>query len=163
VKGSWLRLAHRRRRWITLSVAFAAACGNPDEMTSTHRRALADSVLTLFDSLTAIHRDRPDTGLLRRLHPVADTVLFIEGPRAEAFTGDSLFRRVVASHLPVRSMSQRFTARRALVLGRNHALLTAAETVDWVDAAGAHQYAGLLTLAASRRQNRWVIRLYRGS
>jgi SnoaL-like domain len=117
----------------------------------------------LFDSLSAIHRDRPDTGLLRRLHPVADTVLFIEGTHAEAFTGDSLFRRVVASHVPVRRMVQRFAERRALILSRSHAVLTAAEAVNWVDTAGAHQYGGLLTLMVSRRQDRWVIRAYRGS
>jgi hypothetical protein len=90
-------------------------------------------------------------------------VLFIEGSHTEAFTGDSLFRRVVASHVPVRSMTQRFTERRALVLSRNDVLLTAGETVDWVDTAGSHHYGGLLTLAVSRRQNRWVIRAYRGS
>lgn len=165
MKSSLIRPAHRRSRWVAVSIIFAAGCGGPDtdEMTSVHRRALADSVLTLFDSLTAIHRDRPDTGLLRRLHPVADTVLFIEGSHPEAFTGDSLIRRVVASHLPVRSMTQRFAQRRALLLDRSHAVLTAAETVDWVDTAGAHRYAGLLTLAVSRRQNRWVIRAYRGS
>jgi hypothetical protein len=157
--------ARIRSRRAALSIVFAASCASPqpDQLTAPHSRALADSVLTLFDSLTAIHRDRPDTGLLRRLHPVADTVLFIEGSHPETLTGDSLFRRVVASHVPVRSMTQRFTERRALVLGRDHALLTAAETVDWVDTAGAHRYAGLLTLAVSRRQNRWVIRMYRGS
>jgi SnoaL-like protein len=148
-----------------LGVWLAAGCGSPgpDQLSSGHRQALADSLLTLFDSLTAIHRDRPDTGLLRRLHPVSDTVLFIEGSHTEAFTGDSLFRRVVASHVPVRSMTQRFAERRALVLGRSHAVVTAEETIDWVDTMGVHQYAGLLTLTVSRRENGWVIRAYRGS
>lgn len=48
-------------------------------MTLSHRRALADTIATLFDSLAAIHRDHPDTGLLRRLHPAADTIQFVEG------------------------------------------------------------------------------------
>jgi hypothetical protein len=41
--------------------------------------------------------------------------------------------------------------------------LTATETVDWVDTAGAHRYDGLLTLAVSRKGSGWVIRAYRGS
>jgi hypothetical protein len=148
-----------------LCLWFAAGCGGPERKDSslTQRRALVDSVVTLFDSLTTIHRDHPDTGLLRRLHPPADTILFIEGSVAEAFTGDSLFRRVLASHVPVRRMTQRFSNRQAFLLGRRHALLTATETVDWVDAKGSHQYAGLLTLAVSRQGSGWVIRAYRGS
>jgi len=134
-----------------------------EDLQADHRQALADTVLTLFDSLTAIHRDRPDTGLLRRLHPPSDTVLFIEGSLTEAFTGDSLFRRVLAAHVPVRTMTQRFSDRKAHLLSRRHALLTATETVDWVDTAGAHRYAGLLTLAVSRQGSGWVIRAYRGS
>ena len=147
--------------WILL----ASACvgGGRWSLAAGHRQALGDTVLTLFDSLTAIHRDRPDTGLLRRLHPPQDTVLFIEGSRTESFTGDSLFRRVLAAHVPVRAMAQRFTDRKAHVLSRRHALLTATEIVDWVDTAGAHRYAGLLTLAASRTPSGWVIRAYRGS
>ena len=150
---------------LPLGAWLAAGCGAPrrEELSPAHRRALTDTVLTLFDSLAAIHRDRPDTGLLRRLHPPGDTILFIEGSLTESFTGDSLFRRVVASHVPVRRMTQRFSDRRARLLDSQHALLTAAETVDWVDAAGAHQYAGLLTLAVSRQGSGWVIRVYRGT
>lgn len=144
--------------WLVVGCAEA-----PGELHSAHRQALADSALTLFDSLAAIHRDRPDTALLRRLHPAADTVLFIEGSSTELFTGDSLFRRVVASHVPVSRMTQRFSDRRALVLGREHAVLTAAESVDWVDASGARRYTGLLTLAVSRTPTGWVIRAYRGT
>jgi hypothetical protein len=114
--------------------------------------ALADSAATLFDSLTAIHTDHPDTALLRRLHPPADTLLFAEGSKSELLTGDSLFRRVLAAHGPVRSMAQRFTDRTAYLLDANHALLTATERVDW-----------LLTIAVSRQGSGWVIRAYRGS
>jgi hypothetical protein len=150
---------------LALSLWLAMGCGRAEreEFPASHRRALADSVVSLFDSLAAIHRDHPDTGLLRRLHPPADTVLFIEGSLAEAFTGDSLFRRVLATHVPVRSMTQRFSERRALLLDFRNALITAREAVEWVDTAGAHQYAGLLTLAISRNGDGWVIRAYRGS
>jgi len=141
------------------------ACGRAtrEELPASHRRALADTVVSLFDSLTAIHRDHPDTGMLRRLHPPADTVLFIEGSRVEAFTGDSLFRRVLAAHLPVRSMTQRFSERTVRLLDSGNALITAREAVEWVDTAGAHRYGGLLTLAVSRRGRGWVIRAYQGS
>lgn len=142
-----------------------AGCSNPEAgaLSSDHRRALADTVATLFDSLSAIHRDQPDTGLLRRLHPPADSILFIEGPKSEVFTGDSLFRRVLAAHRPVRAMTQRFSQRISQILDGNHAVLSAAEDVDWVDTAGAHQYSGLLTIAVSRRGRSWIIRAYRGS
>lgn len=145
------------------SLAFGCRKETAEEFSAAHRQALADTVLTLFDSLTAIHRDHPDTGLLRRLHPPSDTVLFTEGSLTEAFSGDSLFRRVVAQHVPVRAMTQRFSERKAHFLDRSNALLTAAEAVDWVDTAGPHQYAGLLTLAVSRRDGGWIIRAYRGS
>jgi len=143
----------------------AIGCVNPDAgaLPPNHRRALADTVGTLFDSLSAIHRDRPDTGLLRRLHPPADSIHFIEGSKSEIFTGDSLFRRVLAAHGPVRAMSQRFSQRTRQILDRNHALLTATEAVDWVDTAGAHEYSGVLTIAVSRSGRGWIIRAYRGS
>jgi len=155
----------RRYPVIAVSVWLMAACGKPEpqQLAASHRRALADTLASFFDSLTAIHRDHPDTALLRRLHPAADTVLFIEGPVAEAFTGDSLFRRVLANHVPVRSMTQRFTERSAHLLDSRNALITAREAVDWVDTAGPHQYSGLLTLAVSRYGGAWVIRAYRGS
>ena len=155
------------RRYVALGMCvwLATGCGRADreDLPAAHRRALADTVASLFDSLAAIHRDRPDTGLLRRLHPPSDTVLFIEGSLTETFTGDSLFRRVLAAHVPVRSMTQRFSERTAHLLDRRHALITARETVEWVDTAGVHQYAGLLTLAVSRKGSGWVIRAYRGS
>jgi hypothetical protein len=143
----------------------AVGCSKPDAgaLGQDHRRALADTVATFFDSLSAIHRDQPDTGLLRRLHPPADSILFIEGSKSEVFTGDSLFRRVLAAHRPVRSMSQRFSQRTSQMLDGNHALLTATEDVDWVDTAGSHRYSGLLTIAVSRRGRGWIIRAYRGS
>lgn len=153
-----------------LSVLFAfwcgavAGCAGPDthSFSQGHRQALADSVLTLFDSLSAIHQGQPDTGILRRLHPPEDTVLFIEGNTVESFTGDSLFRRVLASHMPVRQMTQRFSQRRIRLLDADHAILTSREDVEWVDTAGLHSFHGILTLVASRRGDRWVLRGYRG-
>jgi hypothetical protein len=141
------------------------ACGDPHPEAPglVHRRALIDTVTTLFDSLAAIHRDHPDTGVLRRLHPPADTIQFVEGSLIEAFTGDSLFRRVLTLHVAVRSMKQRFSNRTGYLLDANHAVLTAIEKVDWVDTTGAHQYVGVLTITASRRGHGWVIRTYRGS
>lgn len=155
----------RRCAILALLACAAAGCASSERRTlqAAHRRALADSIVTLFDSLAAIHRDRPDTTLLRRLHPPADTVLFIEGLATEVFTGDSLFRRVLAAHVPVHTMTQRFSQRRVHLLDHDHALLTATEAVEWADTAGAHQYAGLLTIAVSRRGSRWVIRAYHGS
>lgn len=134
-----------------------------EALSTTHRRALADTVATLFDSLSAIHCDHPDTGILRRLHPPGDTIQFVEGRVIENLTGDSLFRRVRALHVPVSAMTQRFTDRSVLVADANHAVLTATETVDWTDTSGKHRYAGLLTITASRRGPAWVIRSYRGS
>jgi hypothetical protein len=77
-------------------------------------------------------------------------------------TGDSLFRRVLALHRPVHEMTQRFTERRAQVLDRNTAVLTATETVQWADTAGVHDWGGLLTLVVTRGKTGWVIRAYRG-
>jgi hypothetical protein len=155
----------RYRLALAMIAWLATGCGSsePAQLSVAHRGALADSVLSLFDSLAAIHRDHPDTGLLRRLHPPTDTLLFIEGLVPEAFTGESLFRRVVALHVPVRSMNQRFSDRTAHLLDSRHALISAREVVEWVDTAGPHHYAGLLTLAVSRNRNGWVIRAYRGS
>ena len=147
----------------TYCLSSACAGTRPQALDGAHRRALIDTVSTIFDSLTAIHRDHPDTGALRRLHPPADTIQFVEGALIETFTGDSLFRRVRALHVPVRAMSQRFSDRTGYLLDANHAVLTAVEKVDWVDTAGTHQYSGLLTITVSRRGPRWVIRTYRGS
>jgi hypothetical protein len=154
-----------RRAVLALALLAATSCDRSEvaQLDPAHRRALADTVATLFDSLSAIHRDHPDTGLLRRLHPASDTILFIEGTNTEMFVGDSLFRRVLALHGPVRAMAQRFSERRVHLLDGHHAVLTASENVDWVDTAGSHRYAGLLTIAISRRGKGWVIRAYRGS
>jgi hypothetical protein len=148
----------------TLCFGTITACNRSaaDSLNAEHRRALADSVLTLFDSLSAIHRGQPDTGILRRLHPPEDTVLFIEGNVVESFTGDSLVRRVLASHVPVRQMTQRFSQRRIQLLDIDHAILTGKEDVEWIDTAGPHSFQGILTLVASRRAGRWVLRGYRG-
>jgi len=144
-------------------LAIACADTHTEPLDLAHRRALMDTLTTLFDSLGAIHRDHPDTGVLRRLHPPADTIQFVEGSLIETFTGDSLFRRVLTLHGPVRAMTQRFSSRTGYLLDANHAVLTAVEKVDWVDTTGAHQYTGLLTITASRRGHGWMIRTYRGS
>jgi hypothetical protein len=89
--------------------------------------------------------------------------MYVEGQSMERLTGDSLFRRVLALHGPVREMTQQFPERSGLLLDANHAVLTASEQVDWVDTAGTHRYAGLLTIAVSRMGRRWVIRAYRGT
>ena len=146
---------------ILLGIACARA---PSEtLDQANRRALTDTVTTLFDSLSAIHRDHPDTGVLRRLHPPDDTIQSVEGSVIETLTGDSLFRRVLSLHVPVRAMKQSFSNRTGYLLDANHAVLTAIEQVDWVDTTGAHQYSGVLTIAASRRGRGWIIRTYRGS
>jgi hypothetical protein len=157
----------RRRLRLTLhSLGLAAllACGpaGGEPLTPSHRAALRDTVLTLFDSLSLIHTGHPDSGVLRRLHPPGDTLLFIEGGVVEQLTGDSLFRRVLALHLPVREMTQRFTERQGQLLDRNSAVVTAVESVQWTDTSGPHDWRGLLTLVVSRRATGWVIRAYRG-
>jgi SnoaL-like domain len=155
---------HRLSVLFLFCCSVVAACARPDAdgFSQAERQALADSVLTLFDSLSAIHQGQPDTGILRRLHPPEDTLLFIEGNTVESFTGDSLFRRVLASHRPVRQMTQRFSQRRIQLLDADHAILTGQEDVEWVDTAGPHSFHGILTLVASRRGERWVLRGYRG-
>lgn len=139
-------------------------CGGaaPGALTPVERQALGDTVLTLFDSVSAIHSGHPDTTLLRRLHPAGDTLLFVEGELVEHFTGDSLYRRVLALHVPVRTMDQQFTERRAHVLSRTMAVLTAREVVHWADTSGAHEWRGVLTLVVERGSLGWVIRAYRG-
>jgi len=147
------------RRFAALSVTLGLLLTACERTNAPEVATLA----TLFDSLSAIHRDHPDTGLLRRLHPIGDTILFVEGAVVETLTGDSLFRRVLALHVPVRTMKQEFSARTVHLLDGANALLTASERVEWTDAAGPHQYAGLLTLVVSRRGQGWVIRAYRGT
>jgi hypothetical protein len=149
-----------RNQFFAWSLAFAAGCGSGQAQRATAPTA---NILGLFDSLSAIHRDHPDTALLRRLHPPADTLLYVEGPKIEAMTGDSLFKRVIALHRPVKSMKQVFSSRSMTVLDSANAVLVATERVDWVDTQGAHVYEGVLTIAVSRRSNRWVIRAYHGT
>jgi hypothetical protein len=145
------------------SLAGACAGPRPQVLDDAHRRTLIDSLATMFDSLAAIHRGDPDTGVLRRLHPAADSIQFVEGTLIETITGDSLFRRVRALHVPVRTMRQQFSDRTGYLLDADHAVLTAVEQVEWVDTSGAHQYSGVLTITVSRRGPRWVVRTYRGS
>jgi len=152
-------------RRLVVSLALLSACEKSAPEPDLERPAAVDAaaLATLFDSLSAIHRDHPDTGLLRRLHPAGDTILFVEGNLVESLTGDSLFRRVEALHVPVRTMKQEFSARTVQLLDEANAVLTASERVEWTDATGPHQYAGLLTLVVSRRGPGWVIRAYRGT
>src|SRR5687768_16411267 len=124
------------RRGILLLFALACTTPGSTRIESSPFRTSADSVMTLFDSLAAIHRDHPDMGLFRRLHPSGDSILYVEGMRIERMTGDSLFRRVAALHVPVRSMQQRFSNRSAHFLDAHQAVLTANERVDWVDQNG---------------------------
>lgn len=147
-----------------LCAAAVAGCGGPGVVvvTADHYRALGDTVLTILDSVSAIHSDQPDMGILARLHPATDSILYVEGVVVETFTGDSLHRRVEALHRPVRSMSQRFSERRVTLLDPNNAVITAVEDVNWVDANGPHQFHGLMSIVVSRRGRHWVIRAYRG-
>lgn len=157
------RMRHRLLLIAFLSFPLGCQGRRPGPLDDQQRHALIDTVLTIFDSLAAVHRDHPDTAILRALHPPADTLQFVEGSVIEALTGDSLFRRVRALHVPVSAMQQRFTDRTAQLLDANHAVLTAAEQVDWSDAKGVHRYSGLLTITVSRLRDRWVVRSYRGS
>ena len=151
------------RSALVLALALGGCTQAGPSVATYNSAALGDSLRTLYDSLSQIHQDHPDTGLLRRLHPPADTILFVEGAVIESLTGDSLFRRVRSLHAPVTAMRQHFDDRAVQVIDRNHAVLTARESVDWTDHTGAHHYAGLLTLVTRRRGERWVIVAYRGS
>lgn len=122
-----------------------------------------DELLSYFDSISAIHRAHPDTGLVRRLHPGADTLLSIEDTVFEQFTGDSLLRRVHTMHADVREMHQRFTERRVLRLDDRYAIIAAREAVDWIDRGGAHRWQGVLTVVLEKRARGWVIRAYHGA
>ena len=155
----------RNRFLIVASLSLSLGCqrAQTEMLGDQHRRALIDTVLTMFDSLAAIHRDHPDTALLRSLHPPAETIQFVEGPLIETLTGDSLFHRVRALHVPVTAMQQRFPERTGLLLDADHAVLTATEVVDWTDTTGEHRYSGILTITVSRQGDRWVVRSYRGS
>jgi hypothetical protein len=125
-------------------------------------RSTADSVLGLVDSLVAIHQSRPDTALLLRLFPRADTLLYVEGGRLQHFTGDSLLQRTLHAHAGVRHMAPRASERYIRMLGRDAAELTVVWTVDVLDASGVHHpWAGPLTLGVARNDARWVVRTYR--
>jgi len=146
-------------------LAFVVGCWGPGNPPETRARGpgLGDSVLTYFDSVAAIHSTHPDTGLLRRLHPRADTVLLVEDENVERLSGDSLFRRVLDLHEPVTRMRERFSQRRAHVLDAHHAIIAAVEDVEWVDATGPHQWHGMLTITLARHQGVWAVRSYHGA
>ena len=123
---------------------------------------MSHSTLGLFDSLVAVHQSTPDTGLLRRLYPPRDSLLYVQGGKAFVVSGDSLLRRTLSSHTMVRAMAPAATERRALVVDRNTVVLNAIWTVDVVDTSGAHHpWQGPITLVASRAGPRWVIRAHR--
>lgn len=149
----------------TSSAALAAlllsGCAAPPSSPPVATAALRDTLLTLFDSIVTIHQAVPDTALIRRMHPPADTIMFVEGPTVHRFTGDSLVRRVAAAHAGVTSMGPRIDGREVLLLGADYAMLTGTERVTWSTSAGSHDWQGLLTLVVARRNGRWTIRGYR--
>lgn len=141
------------------------ACAEPREAPplAGPNPALADTLLTLFDSLTTVHQATPDLALLARIHSATDTIMFVEGSKTHHFTGDSLVQRVAAAHVGVSSMGPSITDRSALMLGADHAILTGRELVHWTDRAGVHEFEGLITIVVVRSTpgGRWVIRGYR--
>lgn len=148
--------------WAATLIALAG-CGREAERAAVtvSGPALGDSLLALFDSLETIHQAVPDLALLGRMHPRADSVMFVEGPVVHRFTGDSLVRRVSAAHVGVRSMGPEITHRTILVLDGGHAILTGRERVRWTDQNGEHEWGGLLTIVVARSGDRCVIRGYR--
>ncbi len=147
---------------LSLLLACRPAPAPQTQLTDADRAALGDSLMTFFDSVSAIHNTHPDSALLVRLHPATDTVQLAEGGKVERFTGDSMVRRVLAMHVPVTRMDQRFTERSATVVDRDNVVVSAKEDVSWTDSAGPHEFHGTLSLALVRVAGRWVIRGYRG-
>lgn len=145
-------------QWAVLG-AVVASCSGPRESVAT--RALGDSLLTLFDSMIRIHQAVPDTAMIRRMHPPADTIMFVEGSLVHRFTGDSLLKRVAAAHEHVTSMEPTIVDREVVLLDGDHAMLTGLERVNWTVDATANTWEGLLTLVVARRGDRWVVRGYR--
>jgi len=97
-----------------------AGCAPEGKITSEHQLALVDTLATLFDSLAAIQAV-PDTALLRRLHPAADTLAMVGDSGFMRITGDSLLRGVVNAHRSVASIRQSYVQRRVQLLDRDHA------------------------------------------
>src|SRR6185369_8324829 len=165
VPGTVSDLVSRVQRSLVVTgvAAAIAGCTAPvREVPASEVRALGDSVATLFDSLVAIHQSRPDTALLGRLFPAADTLLYVEGDTARRFTGDSLLRRTLAAHSMVHEMAPRAVDRAVQLLGHDHAIVNAIWIVDVVDTAGQHHpWRGPLTVITARRSGRWVIAGYR--
>jgi Domain of unknown function (DUF4440) len=148
-------------RPLLLLLAFVGCANPPQERAGTPSPALADTLLSLFDSMVTIHQAIPDTALLRRMHPAGDTIMFVEGPVVHRFTGDSLVRRVAAAHHGVSSMGPAIDDRYVQLMGGDHAILTGRERVRWTSGGQDHEWEGLLTLVAARGPGRWVIRGYR--
>lgn len=156
----------RRLLRIALVVS-ASACTLHDsagesELYGGEARALRDTILTLADSLIAIHQARPDTALHARIFPLQDSLLYVEGQDIRTITGEALLLRTVNAHATVRSMSPKAIDRHVEVFGRNAAELTVRWVVDVVDTTGMHHpWEGPLTMGVIRRGNRWVVRSYR--
>lgn len=147
---------------MTVAVVFGCRAAAPAPLNPGERQALADTVATLFDSLVAVHQTRPDTALLARLYPAADTVLYVEGTTTHRFTGDSLRRRVEAAHRMVHEARPLARDRQVQLLDRDHAVATALWDVVLVDTARTtHTWRGPVTVVAVRRGGRWVIRTHR--
>jgi hypothetical protein len=156
----------RLARGLPLVLAGAlAACGPSRGLSSAtgfDDGALADSVLTLVDSLVAVHQTTPDTGLARRLFPSGDTLLYVEGSSVHSFTGDSLIRRIVHAHGAVRRVDPKVPSRHVRLLGRDGAEVTMRWVVDVVDTAGVHHpWDGPVSVGLARRGDRWIVRTYR--
>lgn len=155
----------RMRRLVqwTAFGAIVTSCSTPTAVPSASvaTAALRDTLLTLFDSVVQIHQAVPDTAMIRRMHPVADTIMFVEGSLVHQFTGDSLISRVAAAHAQVTSMGSSIAERHALILGADHAMLTGLERVSWKVDTVSNTWEGLLTLVVARSNGRWVIRGYR--
>jgi hypothetical protein len=157
----------RCRALIAALVAGLMACtskpeGRGSELSDAASPALADSLLTLGDSLLAIHQTVPDTALLARLFPPSDSLLYVEGPVIQTIRGDSLARRTMRAHGAVREMHPRASIRHVRLLGRDGAEVTLLWEVDVLDTAGVHHpWSGPITLGVARRGDRWTIRSYR--
>lgn len=147
------------------SLLWLLSCSrSPSDVTlsSIERQAISDSVLMIFDSLIAIHQLHPDTALLGRLYPAADTLLYVQGGNTLWLTGGSLKSRVMTAHRAVRAIAPRALDRRVQVLDRNNAVATAVWDVNVLDTTGgSHPWRGPLTVIVGRRQDRWVIRAQR--
>ena len=152
---------------MTLALGALLGCTSaPDirgiDMADGSSPALADSLLSMVDSLLLIHQRIPDTALLGRVFPPSDSLLYVEGSAIQLFRGDSLARRTMRAHAGVRDIHARAPVRHIRLLGRDGAEITVLWEVEVVDTAGVrHPWRGPITLGLARRGNRWTVRTYR--